>query len=132
MAIACSQNKIAGDQKKMVKPKPVLSSLREKKRYLAFEIISDQNIADPRPVIEALNRAVLEMMGIVEAGKAGILVLSEKYNPTTKKGLIKVNNAYIEKARASLVLVRRIDEKEVIMQSLGASGMIHKAEEYIS
>jgi ribonuclease P/MRP protein subunit POP5 len=117
--------------KRMVKPKPMLSSMREKKRYLAFEIISEQEINDPKPIIESLNRAIIELIGSIEAGKAGILVIAEKYNAAKKKGLVKVNNKYMDKARAAFVLMKKINDHDVIVRSLGASGMICKAEEYI-
>jgi ribonuclease P/MRP protein subunit POP5 len=115
----------------MAKPKPVLSSLREKKRYLAFEIITENEISDPKQIIESVNRAVIELIGSIEAGKAGILVLNEKYNPVKKRGLLKVNNKYLDKARAALALIRRVNENEVIVRSIGASGMIRIAEGYI-
>jgi ribonuclease P/MRP protein subunit POP5 len=115
----------------MAKPKPVLSSLREKKRYLAFEIISEKNINDPKLIIESVNRAIIELIGSIEAGKAGILILNEKYNAEKNKGLLKVNNRYLDKARATILLIKRIGEYEVIVRSIGASGMIHIAEEYV-
>ncbi|MGM5482833.1 MAG: Rpp14/Pop5 family protein [Nanobdellota archaeon] len=113
-----------------MKTKPLLPSLREKKRYLAFEVISKQAI-NKNAIFNAILKKSKEMLGEIENAKAGIEVLHEKYNQPAQRGIIKVNHKYLEKLRASLCMISSIDSKKVITRSLGASGMINKAKDYV-
>jgi ribonuclease P/MRP protein subunit POP5 len=116
----------------MKRLKAVLPSLREKKRYLAFEIISDGKIADKQAAFSAIKRAYLSYLGELEAGKAGIMMLGECYNTEKQMGIIRVKHTYLDKLRASLCMIKEIDSMHVIVRSLYASGIIKKAKMYIA
>ena len=60
--------------------------------------------------------------------KAGVWVLGDKYNQKTQKGLIRVNNKYVDELKASLSLVSKINNKDVLVRTLGVSGILKKAE----
>jgi len=62
------------------KLKPVLPSLREKKRYLAFEVISKEKINDASQVSSAIWNASLQLLGQLGTAKAGLMVLSNKWD----------------------------------------------------
>lgn len=110
--------------------KPVLPSLREKKRYLTFEILSKSKIKDFSQVSGAIWNDLLSFIGELGAAKAGIIIMQDKYNANNQKGIIRVNHKYVDKLRASLSLVKQIDGKEVIIRSLTVSGMLNKAAKY--
>ncbi len=105
----------------------VLPSLREKKRYLAFEIISRNKIRDIPAISEAIYSSVLRYIGSRGTAMAGAIVLKEKYDAERQRGLIKVNHKYLDKLRASLCFIDSIDNNEAIVQSVGASGVLKKA-----
>lgn len=115
---------------KMVKKrlKPILPSLREKKRYLAFEVISKSGIYDYNQIAGAINDSLLQLIGQLGAGKAGIKFLEDKFNQELQRGLIKVNHKHVDHLRASLALIKNINEEEVIVRSIGVSGILKKAE----
>jgi ribonuclease P/MRP protein subunit POP5 len=105
--------------------KPLLPSLKEKKRYLAFEIISKSKIKAFSDVSEAIRASTLSFAGIKGAAKMGINVI--KYNSSNQKGLIRVSHKGLKDLKASLTLIEKI-EQPVIVRSLGASGILAKAE----
>ena len=112
------------------KIKPILPSLREKKRYLAFEIISKSKIKDFSAVSSAIWSSSLSFMGELGAAKAGIWVLPDKYNEKTQRGIIKVSNKYVNELKASLALIKEIDGNGAIVRSVILSGMLNKAAKY--
>ncbi|MBI1935080.1 ribonuclease P protein component 2 [Candidatus Woesearchaeota archaeon] len=110
------------------KLKPILPSLREKKRYIAFEVISKKRIQDALAVSNAIWQASLEFLGQVGTAKAGLMVLNNKWNPETQRGIIKVSNKHLDAVKASFIFASRIQGQEAIIRSLGVSGMLNKLE----
>ena len=109
------------------KLKPILPSLREKKRYIAFEVISKEPVTDFFPVYSAINSSMLENFGGLGTAKSGMLILKEKWASESQKGIIKVKHNYVNHLRASLALISSISNNEVIVRSLGVSGILKKA-----
>ncbi|HLC32520.1 MAG TPA: Rpp14/Pop5 family protein [Candidatus Nanoarchaeia archaeon] len=108
--------------------KPLLPTLKEKKRYLAFEIISKSKIRDFSEVSKAMWASALSYVGTKGVSQMGLWVLAEKYNASAQKGLIKVSHRSLDCMRASLALIKQIGDQPVIVRSLGASGVLAKAE----
>lgn len=111
------------------KLKPVLPSLREKKRYIVFEIISKERINDINRVSSAILDYSLQFLGQLGAAKAGIMVLSNKWNPALQRGVIKVSHKHVDAVKAALAFADRIDSTDVIFRSVGVSGILRKAEQ---
>ena len=110
------------------KLKPILPSLREKKRYLVFEVISKEKIADFENVSNAISHFALQFLGQLMAAKAGIIILNNKWDLRLQRGIMKVNHKYVDALKAALVLATKINGTEVIIRSLGVSGILQKAE----
>ena len=104
-----------------------MPSLREKKRYLAFEVISKGQVNDFFPIYDAIHVSMLELIGEVEMAKANVRILKEKWNSESQKGIIRVNHKYVDHLRASLALVDDINDEDVIVRSMGVSGILKKA-----
>ncbi len=114
------------------KIKAVMPSLREKKRYLAFEIISKQKISSFKRVRDAISDAINGYLGTRGASLAGAIVLQEKYDEQKQRGLVKVSHRYADHLRASFCFIERISGTDVVVRSIGMSGMLNKAyEKYI-
>jgi ribonuclease P/MRP protein subunit POP5 len=105
----------------------VLPTLREKKRYIAFEVISKQPVTDAQKVYEAINSSVHSYIGTKGASEAGIIMLREKYDSRSQRGLVKVSHKAMDNLRASLSLIESINNTKVIVRSMGASGALKKA-----
>jgi ribonuclease P/MRP protein subunit POP5 len=115
----------------MAKIKPVLPSLREKKRYLVFEIISKKPIKEFSAISKAIWKAVLDLSGVLGASKAGIWLLGDKFNKDTQKGIIKVNHKNADLLKAALCTIKQISGTDVIVRSVGVSGILKKTERYL-
>ncbi|MBI2541220.1 hypothetical protein HYV80_00730 [Candidatus Woesearchaeota archaeon] len=110
------------------KLKPVLPSLREKKRYLVFEVISKEKINDAGQVSGAVWNASLQFLGQLGTAKTGIMVLNNKWNAELQRGIIKVSHRHVDSVKAALAFAGRISGKNAIFRSVGVSGILKKAE----
>ena len=108
--------------------KPVLPSLREKKRYLAFEVISKEKISDVNSISEAIMDASLKFLGQLGTARAGLMVLNNKWDAQLQRGIIKVSHKHVDAVKAALAFADKIDNADVIFKSVGVSGILRKAE----
>lgn len=107
-----------------MKLKPILPSLKEKKRYLSFEILSSSSIpADEAG--KATMDSCLTFLGTFEAGKASLMFLNDKYS--NNNGVIKTNHRYVDKVRTALALITKINNDDVIVRTRIVSGTLKKA-----
>lgn len=79
-------------------------------------------------VSSAISAKALEFLGEIGCSEAGIIVLNDKYNPDTQRGIMRINHRSLDHLRASLALIDKIDGQDVIVRSIGASGILKKAE----
>lgn len=110
------------------KLKPVLPSLREKKRYLVFEVISKERIKDANLVSNAIFDFSLKFLGQLGVAKAGLMMLNDKWNPELQRGILKVSNKHVDAVKAALIFANKVGDEEVIFRSVGVSGILRKAE----
>ena len=104
-----------------------LPSLKEKKRYLAIDIISkEKKKYDFTLVSKLIWSAAQKFMGALNTAKAGIWVIEDKWR--SNRGLIRVNNKFVDQLKASLASVSKINKDNVIIRTLGVSGILKKAE----
>lgn len=109
--------------------KRILPSLRQKKRYLAFEIVADRKITSFEAVSKAIWENSLALLGEIGVGRAGIWVLPEKFNSKIQRGIIKVNNQYVPHLKSALLMIETIGSQTAILKSVGVSGILNKAEQ---
>jgi RNase P/RNase MRP subunit POP5 len=107
-----------------------MPTLKEKKRYLAFEIISKSKIKAFSEVSKAIWTSTLSFAGTKGAARMGIWAFPEKYNPEKQKGIIRVSHTSLDDLKASLALINEIEQQPVIVRSIGASGILAKTEKY--
>lgn len=103
--------------------KPILPSLREKNRYIVFEVISKNKIKFDN-VKKEIYTMENKMLGEIEMSNAGIMFLSDWSN---QRGIIKVSNHYSDKIRISFLFINKINNYDVIVQTRGISGILKKA-----
>ncbi|HIH37943.1 ribonuclease P protein component 2 [Candidatus Woesearchaeota archaeon] len=106
-----------------MKDKPLPKSLREKKRYIAFQAYG-QGI-DQKAIGKAIYTSAGRLLGRLEMAKAGISIIT--FDEKTKKGILRVSTKYADHAKASLLFIQSIDDQETIVHSLVSSGMLKKA-----
>ena len=111
--------------------KPLLPTLKEKKRYLAFEVISDEKL-NFNQIQKQIIYKTKELIGNLGAAKAGINILKETWNSKKQKGIIRVNNKYVHQLKSSFLFINKIDGKNAIIKSIGLSGVIKKTKKLIA
>jgi len=110
------------------KIKPLMPSLRERKRYLAYEVISNNKFNDAISVNKAILDAAKEFLGNLGMAHAGILPLNDKWDLKNQRGILRVNNKHVDELKASLIFIKNIQGKEAMVKSVGASGILKKAQ----
>lgn len=114
------------------KLKPMKPTLRERKRYLTFEIVSEDHFNDFSGISEEIYEALEDFLGTLGNAEAGILMLEDSWNPQTQHGVIRVNNKHVEKLKTSLMLIENIGKHSVIVKSVKTSGLLKKAKQFAS
>lgn len=109
----------------MAKLKSLLPTLRERKRYLVFQILSEKKL-DAKDVQTALDQALMKYGGSKMIAKAGMYFFKDRF--ADNKGILRVANAAVDEVKSAMMLITHINNVEVAFRSLGVSGMIKKAE----
>lgn len=120
------------DQRSESRPKILPPSMRSKKRYLIFEVISNEKI-NYMDFISAASETMLVFLGDLKASEAKTWFIQNLFNAEKKRGVVKVDHACVEEVRASLSLVNIIGESKAIIKILGVAGTIKSAQtKYLS
>ena len=98
-----------------------MPSLREKKRYLHYEVTADGNIT-AEEVKQAVQEAMQVFLGDYGCAQAGI----QQTENTHKQGIIKTNVKYVNQVKTALALIKTIKNKNVMFKTTKVSGMINK------
>jgi RNase P/RNase MRP subunit POP5 len=77
----------------VIKIKPILPSLKEKKRYILYEGKLSRN---------AIKQGIKDFIGEYGMAKAGIMFIKSKNN----KGIIKTNVKWLEQVKTALSLMK--------------------------
>lgn len=106
----------------------ILPSLREKKRYVIFEVISRKSI-QTKILMQAIHASFLTISGEVKAAFAGLYIPANLFNETAQKGIIRVNHTMVDTLRASFCRITMVMQQPVIIRSIGVSGTLQKAKQ---
>lgn len=109
------------------RPNFLSPTLRDKKRYLAYEIISAQKIPF-QDLTNAMWHGILNYMGEAGAAEAGAWIMKNEWNEEKQTGMIRCSHTAVEKIRAGLALLDKIGNAPVIIRVIGVSGTIKAAE----
>ncbi|HIE31200.1 MAG TPA: ribonuclease P [Methanosarcinales archaeon] len=103
----------------------LLPSLREKKRYLAFEMLSEGAISR-RDFIDELNRSASSLLGDVGSSECGIKMLSFG----REGGIVRCAHTRTTHTRAVLATINRVRGMRVAVHVIGISGTVKGAERF--
>ncbi len=101
--------------------KPLLPSMREKKRYVVFEAITKK--LDSKKAEKLILENSLKFMGEFGVSKSGLMLLSDSWEKN--KGIVKINPKYVDELKMSLGLIKG----DIIVNVLGVSGTPKKAKQ---
>lgn len=100
----------------------LMPSLRERKRYLVYEVISKGKLNKNSIIIE-INKELNAFIGTLGMAKAGVIMLEQKEN----KGILRINHDMVDEIKVGLMMIKKIDNENVIVNSIYVSGMLDKA-----
>lgn len=106
----------------MRKLKPLRPTLRQKKRYLAFEIMSKQPVPQAFPWLADRLAAVLGQFGAAQAG-----IIAVDYDARAQRGLLKASAASLDRVKAAFLFL----DSDMIVRSVGVSGILSKARRFL-
>jgi ribonuclease P/MRP protein subunit POP5 len=107
--------------------KPLLPTLKERQRYIAYEVLSAHAI--PNDISDALLHRLSEILGVFGTADAGILSVS--YEQSTQTGILRVNHDQVPKVKAALLMITHIGKQQVIIRTLGVSGILKKVKRFL-
>lgn len=107
-------------------PKMLPPTLRERNRYIVFELISGSRFSR-EDVSKAVWNTLLRFLGELGASRTSLWVMDWVVEKQT--GIVKVNHDSVECVRASLAFMREINDVPVVFHVLGTSGTLKKARE---
>ncbi len=105
---------------------PILPTLKEKKRYVVFEIISEKKFSLPEVKAFAEER-MYSFLGELGVARALPIFIEEKFNAEKQKFVIKVGHKYVDELKVALALGKSIKNTPVIIKSVTVSGILKKA-----
>jgi len=104
--------------------KRLMPSLRSKKRYLPFELISEEP-ASRSDLVREITASAAALLGDVTASECDMKVLGFEAG----KGIIQCSHTKVKETRAALAALTRINVKRATLHVLGSSGTVKRATE---
>ncbi len=111
---------------KVSMPKILPPSLRSKKRYIVFEIISE-NPVEYENFRDALWNSMTNFLGELGASGAQLRILKNLYDPKSQRGVLKCSHDMVEQIRTGLSLIAIVGETRVVIKVDGVTGTIKSA-----
>ncbi len=105
------------------RPKPLPPSLRGRRRYLAFHVISEEKIL-LQDLINTIWHSLLNFLGETGTSKTDIRFIKDNYDEKRQMGMIRCSHDSVEGVRSALALIQRIGDTRVVFRVLGISGSI--------
>lgn len=104
--------------------------LRNKKRYLAFEVLSEKSL-NREEVISLIWGAVGDMYGACGVSRFDLWIVKVWHCKVTGqniiKGILRCNRAEVDSLRSVFPVINRFKGKRVVFHTLGVSGTIKSA-----
>jgi ribonuclease P/MRP protein subunit POP5 len=107
----------------MDKPKYLPPTLRDKNRYIAFEIIGERPFKKEE-VKRKIWEASLEFLGVLGSARAKPWFIS--FDEKSQRGIVRVERTHVEELRLALTLIRDINGSKALFRTLGVSGTIKR------
>lgn len=105
------------------KPKYLPPTLRDKHRYIAFQIIGERPFKKDE-IKRAIWDASLSTLGTL--GSARTKPWFIKFDEKSQTGIVRVDRKHVEELRFALTLVTEINGSKAIFRTLGVSGTIKR------
>ncbi|MDI3476023.1 MAG: ribonuclease protein subunit [Thermococcaceae archaeon] len=105
------------------KPKYLPPTLRDKHRYIAFQVIGERPFKKDE-VKKAVWEASLSALGFLGSARAKPWFI--KFDEKTQAGIVRVDRKHVEELRFALTMLTEINGSRAIFRTLGVSGTIKR------
>lgn len=99
-------------------------SIQEDTRYLKFKIHTEDESPEFSEIVNSLWNTLLNEVGTLELSKADIWIIKNKYDETSREGVIQVNRDLEDQIRSALIFLEEIGDKEAFVEVKKTSGAI--------
>src|SRR3989304_6462706 len=103
--------------------KILMPTLREKERYVAFQVISEETITYS-DLEAAVWNTMLDFFGEYGTSKTSVWLIKNLYDEQKQIGVIRCNNKSVQEILAALGIITRLGDIRVIFKILKVSGTI--------
>lgn len=107
--------------------KQLKPTLREKNRYLSFELLSGRK-AVREDVVKAVWSVALRFLGELKASSMSLWIMD--WDDAAQRGILKVNHKSIKDLRTGLSMLSAVGGAQAAVRVLGVSGTLKKAREH--
>ena len=111
----------------MADPKMLPPSMRPPKRYIVYEVVSEQPIVYGE-LVNAIWTTAMEFLGETGTAEANIWFVHNTYDSEKQAGVIKCRHDNMEKVRLILSLISIISEAKCVVRIIGVTGTIKSAQ----
>jgi len=109
-----------------LKPKvPRLTLRKNKKRYIAFKVLSDYDDINVQDMEKQIRMALQELLGKVWLDISNPRVVI--YDPGRMSGIISTNRLGYKAVLAALPFVKSVEDKEILLVPVRTTGSLKKA-----
>jgi len=109
----------------MKKIKILKPTLREKNRYISFQIISEVGEEFTYSDLEsAVWNTMLDFLGEDGVSKTSVWLLKERWDQKRQIGILRCNHKSVQEIIASLGLINRLGDNRITFKILKVSGTI--------
>ena len=109
----------------MKKLKILKPTLREKNRYISFQIISEKGEEFTYSDLEsAVWNTILDFLGEEGVSKTSVWLLKGRWNQKRQIGILRCNHKSVQEVIASLRLINRLGDNRITFKILKISGTI--------
>src|SRR3989344_7257059 len=105
-------------------------SLKQKKRYVLFEIKADRLFSLPE-VSEAIESSLLRFLGEFGIAKASPSLVKEKWSDKKQCFVLKVNHQHVDELKSAVILNKKIKNTPVLIRSIVTSGTLKKISSHL-
>jgi len=112
--------------KKSINPIPL--SLRDKKRYLVFELIAEKKL-NVKEVSYFIKNHLIKLFGELGLSKMNYQFIS--FDEKSGKGILKCRHIAVEDLISGIILLKEVNGIKVVPRTLKISGTVKKAKSFV-
>ena len=102
----------------------LLPSLKQKKRYILFEILGSEKFSK-KDVKDEVQVALKDFLGVLGLSRSGVIFVNEKFKDN--KFLLRCNHKHVDEVISAIILIKTIKNKKVNVKSVKVSGILKKS-----